>query len=138
MPDDATDIQVHWKKGVSTVGVQLIATGHSLTDDYMAFDVVSYAKLFTYTHDQHYYDVAMILLHNTKIMTCLPAHPYDLPQYGWQQEHWSIAPSRRNGMHRGWLALVTCSNIQGILELEDFDSGLYQKMISDAQLQMTR
>ncbi len=133
MPVDADDVQLHWKKGVSTVGLQLIATGHSLVDDYMAFDVASYAKLFAYTHDEHYYDVAMILLHNTKIMTCLPDHPYDLPQYGWQQEHWSIGPSRGLGMHRGWLAWVTCSNIQGILELEDFDTDLYQKMIAVSQ-----
>lgn len=133
MPVDANDTQLHWKKGVSTVGLQLIATGHSLVDDYMAFDVASYAKLFAYTHDEHYYAVALILLHNTKLMTCLPDHPYDLPQYGWQQEHWGIAPSRGLGMHRGWLAWVTCSNIQGILELEDFDRALYQKMIAAAQ-----
>ena len=116
-----------------TVGLQLIATGHSLVDDYMAFDVVSYAKLYKYTGDQHYYEVAMVLLHNTKIMTCLPDHPYDMPQFGWQQEHWSLAPSRGIGMHRGWLAWVTCSNLQGILELEDFDPALYQKMIAAPQ-----
>jgi hypothetical protein len=129
MPEDADDDLLHWKQGVPTVGLQLIATGHSLVDDYMAFDVGSYVKLFKYTGDRHYYDVALILLHNTKIMTSLPAHPYDLPQYGWQQEHWGIAPSRGMGMHRGWLAWVACSNIQGILELEDFDMQLARQMI---------
>jgi hypothetical protein len=94
----------------------------------MAFDVASYTKLYTYTGDRHYYDIAMILLHNTKLMTCLPAHPYDLPQYGWQQEHWSLAPSRSMGMHRGWLPWVTCSNLQGILDLEAFNGELYRKM----------
>jgi hypothetical protein len=129
MPEDAEDSQIGWKPGVPTVGIQLIASGHSLADDYMAFDVASYAKLFIYTGDQHYHDVARILLHNTKLMTCLPAHPYDLPQYGWQQEHWSVAPSRGNGMNRAWLTWVTCSNIQGILELEDFDAALYARMV---------
>jgi len=128
MPEDADEVLLHWKKGVPTIGLQLIATGHSLVDDYMAFDVASYAKMYRYTGDKHYLDIAMILLHNTKIMTSLPDHPYDLPQYGWQQEHWGIAPSRGIGMHRGWLAWVTCSNLQGILELEDFDRELYRQM----------
>ncbi len=133
MPADAEDGQLHWKKGVSTVGLQLIATGHSLVDAYMSFDVASYAKLYAYTRDPHYHDVAMILLHNTKLMTCLPAHRFDLPQEGWQQEHWGIAPSRGMGMHRGWLPWVTCSNLQGILELEDFDADLYQRMSSEPE-----
>ncbi|MBI5668515.1 MAG: hypothetical protein HZC41_10960 [Chloroflexi bacterium] len=128
MPDDADNAELHWKKGVPTIGLQLIATGHSLVDDYMAFDVASYAKLYAYTRDEHYAHVARILLHNTKIMTCLPDHPYDLPQYGFQQEHWGIAPSRGKGMHRGWLPWVTCSNLQGILELQDFDADLYRQM----------
>lgn len=128
MPDDADNSDLHWKQGVPTIGLQLIATGHSLVDDYMAFDVASYAKLYAYTRDEHYADIARILLHNTKIMTCLPDHPYDLPQYGFQQEHWGIAPSRGKGMHRGWLPWVTCSNLQGILELQDFDADLYRQM----------
>ena len=78
MPADADDKTLHWKKGVPTVGLQLISTGHSLADAYMAFDADEYAKLFRYTGDRHYLDVAKLLLHNTLAMTALPGRTYDL------------------------------------------------------------
>ncbi|RKP48935.1 hypothetical protein D7Z26_21505 [Cohnella endophytica] len=126
MPTDATDEQLHWKQGVSTVGVQLIATGHSLADTYMAFDVAEYAKLYKYTGDEHYAEVSRILLHNTKLMMAMPGRPYDLHDVGWIQEHWSIAPRRGVGMSRIWLPWVAVSHLCGIVELEDFDTDLYR------------
>ena len=38
MPPDDDNSKLHWKRSVPTVGVQLIAFGHSLVDDYMSFD----------------------------------------------------------------------------------------------------
>ncbi|MEJ7693818.1 hypothetical protein [Daejeonella sp.] len=72
MPEDESNEALHWKKGVSTVGLQLISTGHSLVDAYMAFDVDEYARLSVRADDKHYLDVARILLHNTKGMLALP------------------------------------------------------------------
>ena len=40
-----------------------------------------YAKL--YTGDEHYMDVARILLHGTKAMLALPVRTYDLAGQGW-------------------------------------------------------
>jgi len=54
MPADEDDQLLHWKKGVPTYGVQLIATGHSLVDDNMAFDVDEYARLARWTGDTRY------------------------------------------------------------------------------------
>lgn len=51
---DEDDKLLHWKKGVPTHGVQLIATGHTLVDAYMSFDVDSYAQLAPWTGDSHY------------------------------------------------------------------------------------
>ena len=42
MPDDADDKDLQWKRGIPTVGLQLIATGHTLVDAYMCFDVDEY------------------------------------------------------------------------------------------------
>lgn len=117
-----------WKPGVTTVGAQLIASGHSLVDQYMAFDAGNYAKLGVHTGDNHYTDVARILLHNTKVMLSVPDHPFDLAGPGWQQEHWSFAPYRGEGLHRGWLPWVTCAHIEGIAVLEDFDPELYRHL----------
>jgi hypothetical protein len=133
MPADEDDNTLHWKKGVPTVGVQLISTGHSLVDNYMAFDADEYAKLWVFTKDLNYYDVALILLHNTKSMTALPEHPYDLHGLGWQQEHWSLAPVRGYGLHRGWLPWVPCSQLNGIYGIKDFDRELYERLCAGAR-----
>lgn len=130
MPADADDRNLHWKKGVPTVGLQLISTGHSLADAYMAFDADEYAKLFRYTGDHHYLDVAKLLLHNTLAMTALPGRTYDLRGPGWQQEHWSLAPWRGHGFHRGWLPWVSCSHLNGMIGLAEFDRALYNQLSS--------
>jgi len=121
MPDGVDDAELAWKHGVSTVGLQLIATGHSLVDTYMAWDVAAYAKLARYTGDDHYLEVARLLLHNTKTMLALPGRTYDLLGPGWQQEHWSLAPRRGQGIHRLWLPWISCSHLEGIYELEGWD-----------------
>jgi hypothetical protein len=136
MPDDEADENLHWKRGVTTVGLQLIATGHSLVDAYMAWDVPSYAKLYRYTADEHYLDVARLLLHNTKAMMALPGRPYDLIGPGWQQEHWSVAPPRSRGIHRHWLPWVACSHLEGIIELEEFDPTLFAQLAAGSSAEI--
>lgn len=128
MPADEQDKDLHWKSGVSTVGLQLISTGHSLVDAYMSFDVDEYAKLSVITKDIHYENVAKILLHNTKGMLALPNRTFDLLGAGWQQEHWSLAPMRGFGLHRAWLPWVTTSHLNGIFGLEEYDAALYKKL----------
>lgn len=128
MPADEDDTLLHWKKGVPTYGVQLIATGHTLVDDYMSFDVDEYARLARWTGDQHYLALATLLLHDTKNMTAVPGRTYDLKGPGWQQEHWSLAPIRGFGLHRGWLPWVATSQLKGIFGLKDFDPELYRQL----------
>ena len=120
-----------WKAGVTTVGAQLIASGHSLVDQYMAFDVGNFAKMSAYTGDRHYFEVARLLMHNTKTMLALPGRSYDLAGPGWQQEHWSFAPMRGNGLHRGWLPWVTCSQIEGIVQTEIHDPEVLLALAGD-------
>jgi hypothetical protein len=94
----------------------------------MCFDVDEYARLYQYTGDPHYLDVARILLHNTKAMLALPGRSYDLKGPGWQQEHWSLAPRRSYGLHRLWLPWVSTSHLNGIFGLMDFDQTLYERL----------
>ncbi len=122
------DGQKEWADGVSTVGLQLISTGHSLTDNYMAFDVDEYAKLYKYTGNKHYFDVAKILLHNTKGMLALPNRKYQYRAEGWIQEHWTLSIPRGKALHPGWLPWVTTSNLNGICETEMFDKELFSKL----------
>ena len=128
MAADDDDALLHWKKGVPTYGVQLIATGHSLVDDYMSFDVDEYARLGRWTGDQHYTAIATLLLHDTKNMIAIPGRTYDLKGPGWQQEHWSMAPIRGFGLHRAWLPWVSTSQLKGIIGLRDFDPELFRQL----------
>lgn len=128
MPVDENNEDLHWKKGVPTVGLQLISTGHSLVDAYMAFDADEFAKLAVLTGDEHYREVAVILLHNTKGMLALPGRTYDLPGSGWQQEHWSLAPERGIGRKRAWLPWVSTSHLNGIFGLMEFDPDLFEEL----------
>lgn len=122
------DPQKEWADGVSTVGLQLISTGHSLVDNYMCFDVDEYAKLYKHTGNKHYFDLAKILLHNTKGMLALPGRQYQYRAPGWIQEHWSLAPPRGKGLHPGWLPWVATSALNGICETEAFDKALFGEL----------
>jgi hypothetical protein len=133
MPVDAENAQLHWKKGVPTIGLQGIsARGPGGADEYLDWSVPSYAKLFQYTNDQHYLDVARVLLHDTKSMLALPGRQYDMKGIGWQQEHWSLGPGRNGrgvGGHRFWLPWISANHLYGITGLEELNSSLYQRLI---------
>ncbi len=129
MPIDADPAILGWKPGVPTTGVNGITARGSGVDQYMAWSVPAYAKMFKYTHDEHYLDVARILLLNTKAMLAIPGRTYDLLGPGWQQENWSMGRNRGNGSHRSWLPWVSVNHLHGITGLEEFDRDLYQILV---------
>ncbi|WP_152032817.1 hypothetical protein [Ereboglobus luteus] len=131
MPEDADNEKLHWKRGVPTTGIQLIATGHSLNDAYMCWDVESYARLARETGDSHYMDVARILLHNTKAMVGTPEDHRGTLGPGWQQEHYCFTLTRGIGRHREWLPWVTVSHLRGINDLIDYDPELYRQLAGE-------
>jgi len=132
MPLDADDAQLHWKKGVPTIGLQgITALAAGGVDEYLDWAVPSYAKLYNYTKDPHYLDVARVLLHDTKSMVALPGRQYDLKGIGWQQEHWSMGPGRFGrgvGGHRFWLPWISANHLYGITGLEEYDPALFKKL----------
>jgi hypothetical protein len=132
MPLDADDAHLHWKKGVPTVGVQgITARVAGSVDEYLDWSVPSYAKLYNYTKDQHYLDVARLLLHNTKSMVAIPGRQYDMKGIGWQQEGWRMGPGRSGrgvGGHRFWLPWISANHLHSIAGLEEFDPALYQQL----------
>jgi hypothetical protein len=131
MPPDADDAKLHYKKGVPTVGVQGITAAVSGgVDEYLDWAVPSYAKLYNLTKDEHYLDVARVLLHDTKSMVALPGRPYDVKGIGWQQEGWRMGPgsSRGVGGHRFWLPWISANHLYGITGLEEYDPALFKKL----------
>jgi hypothetical protein len=132
MPLDADDAQLHWKKGVPTVGLQgITARVAGSVDEYLDWAVPSYAKLYNYTKDPHYLDVARILLHDTKSMVAFPGRQYDLKGIGWQQEGWRMGPGgsgRGVGGHRFWLPWISANHLYGITGLEEYDPALFKML----------
>ena len=118
-----------WKPGVPTIGVNGIGSDAvGGVDQYLDWAVPIYARLFKYTNDKHYLDVARILLHGTKAMLALPGRSYDLKGPGWQQEHWQMGPIRGIGAHRTWLPWISINHLHGIIGLEEFDPALYKQL----------
>ena len=128
MPVDADPASLGWKPGVPTIGLNGITARGSGVDQYMAWSVPAYAKMYKYSNDEHYLDVARILLLNTKAMLAIPGRTYDLLGPGWQQENWSMGRNRGNGSHRSWLPWVSVNHLHGITGLEEFDTELYQQL----------
>lgn len=133
MPSGLADSELGWKHGVSTVGVTGIASNvPGEVDEYLDWAAPLYAQLYKETNDQHYLDVARILLFNTKSMLALPGRTYDLLGPGWQQEHWRMGPNVRGiGAHRTWLPWISVNHIASIVGLEDLDPALYKQVIKD-------
>ena len=133
MPIDADNAHLHWKKGVPTVGVQgITARVAGSVDEYLDWAVPSYAKLFKYTNDRHYLDVAKVLLHDTKSMVALPGRQYDMKGIGWQQEGWHMGPGgpgRGIGGHRFWLPWISANHLHSINGLDELDPFLFQQLV---------
>jgi len=129
---DADNDSLHWKKGVPTVGVQGITArvaGHF--DQYLDWSVPAYAKLYEYTGDPHYKDVARILLHNPKGMLALPGRLYGMVGPGWQQENWRMSVAREGrgfGSPEKWMPWVTTNHLYSITGLEAFDPALFKEL----------
>ena len=136
MPLDADDANLHWKKGVPTIGLQgITAQAAGGADEYLDWAVPSYAKLYNETGDPHYLEVARILLHDTKSMVALPGRQYDMKGIGWQQEHWRLGPGgpgRGVGSHRFWLPWISANHLYGITGLEEYDPALFRMLSAGA------
>ena len=136
MPADADNALLHWKRGVSTVGLQGITALHAGgADEYLDCAVALYARLYNYTHDPHYLEVTRLLLHDTKSMVALPGRLYDMRGPGWQQENFSLGPGTRGrgvGSHRLWLPWISANHLHGINALEEYDPALFQRLTAGA------
>lgn len=133
MATGSDNAKLHWKRGVSTVGLQgITARGPGGADEYLDWAVPDFARLYKYTGDTHYLDVTRVLLFDTKSMLALPGRTYDLRGPGWQQENWGLGPGRRGfGSHRTWLPWVSVNHLHGITGLEAFDPKLFQMLIKE-------
>lgn len=97
MPAVAADTQ-GFPAGRSIVGQTLIATGHSAADLGLAFSSYDYYRLYLFTGDEHFLDVARLLVHNTKQSLNWDGSLYPGLPKGLQLEAFAVVMPRRNGV----------------------------------------
>jgi hypothetical protein len=117
---------------IHTAGLSLVATGHSYADYYNAFYPYQYYKLYLSTGDNHFYDTANLLLHNTKqLLDTDGSKDYGHP--GIQTEGIVLAGRRGRGANV-WLPWVTLAHIDPLIKLqEDFGAMDIDKIESAKQ-----
>jgi len=111
------DSRSDFPKHRTTSGLSLIATGHSGADMFMAYYPFQYYRLFLYTGDTHFRDVARMLLHNTK-QTLDWDGSLRYAHRGLQTEAMSIA-YRRGYSVRLWLPWLTVATLDPLVQLRD-------------------
>jgi hypothetical protein len=129
MPVDADAAQLDWKPGVSTIGQQLITTGASMADIFLAVNAAAFARLGMATGDEHWIEIARLVTHGTKAMMASTWQPFDLVGPGWEQEHWSFAPPRGMGLNRDWLPWVGVAAVRGLLRVMDLPDVVARQVI---------
>lgn len=135
MPEDADDELLNWKKGVPTVGVQGITAqvaGH--TDQFLDMSIPTYAKLYKYTGDRHYFDFAKLLMHNCKAMLALPGRLYGMYAPGYQTENFRMGADRQGrgfGTPEKWMPWVTTNHLFGINMMEEYDKEMFDKLCAE-------
>jgi hypothetical protein len=105
-------------RSVSPAGLALITLGFSAVDTYLSGHVGDFLRLAELTGDDHYTEVAQLLLHNTKQMVQIAAE-YGYAAPGYQIEHWAIGRGRGYGLNSGWLPWVSTSHVRGIWAARD-------------------
>ncbi len=122
VPLPEKDTQFPWRNGpmVGLQGITTLGAGPG-GDEYLDWAVHLYAKLHKYTGDQHYFDVAQILLHNAKAKLALPGKTFGFLGPGWEQEGWAGQPGK-------WLPWLNANHLNGIYATEEFDLELFKKL----------
>ncbi|MES2475540.1 MAG: hypothetical protein V4640_07150 [Verrucomicrobiota bacterium] len=82
----------------SIVGQTLIATGHSAADLGLAFSAFDYYRLHLFTGDEHFLQIAKLLIHNTKQALNWDGSLYPGQQKGLQLEAFTVTLPRRRGV----------------------------------------
>ncbi|MCA9136162.1 MAG: hypothetical protein KDB00_05370 [Planctomycetales bacterium] len=82
----------------SIVGQTVIATGHSAADLGFAFSAFDYYRLYLFTADDHFLQVARLLVHNTKQSLNWDGRLYPGKSKGLQLEAFTVTVPRRMGV----------------------------------------
>jgi hypothetical protein len=118
LPRDKENVGVPRVK--TFAGTNLIATGHSGADNFLAFASFSYVRLWIYTGDEHWLDVAKLLQHNSAqfIETGKDGNALGYAVPGLQVEAFSLAVNRGNSV-KIWLPWLTSATLEPMARMRE-------------------
>jgi len=116
IPMPAGDSSSFFPKGRSTVGMSIIATGHSGADTFMSYYSFQYYRLYLYTDDAHFLDISKMLLYGTKQLSDYDGSLH-YAHSGLQTEAMTVAIPRGHGI-KLWLPWLTVATIDPLVQLK--------------------
>ena len=117
VPIPEGDPDVVFPRGRTTLGVSLIATGHSGADDFMALCVADYVRLYRLTGEDHFLRFARFLQRGTaQLLDWDGRLGYAYP--GLLMEAMSLSSPRGHGV-KGWLPWLTVAVLEPLVRLKD-------------------
>ncbi len=117
VPVPPDDPKVVFPGNRTTLGVSLIAAGHSGADDFMALTVADYVRLCRLTGDAHFLRFAQFLQRGTaQLMNWDGKLGYAYP--GLMMEALNLASPRGHGV-KGWLPWLTVAILEPMVRLRD-------------------
>lgn len=117
IPMPVGDPAVIFPKNRTTVGLSLIAAGHSGADNYMAAAPFLFYRLYLLTGEPHFRDSAHLLLHGTKqMMDWDGSLGYAKP--GLLTEALTLGPLRGHGV-QSWLPWLSVTLLEPMVRLKD-------------------
>ncbi len=115
LPKD--DPKVVYPRNRTTLGLSIIATGHSGADNCMAMTVYDYYRLWILTEDPHFLRYARFVAASTKqMMDWDGSLGYRYP--GLLSEVLTLSPPHGHGLH-GWLPWLTVAILQPMSRMKD-------------------
>jgi len=112
-----TTLSMPWPKDKSTVGITIIATGHSGADCGFSYNSFEYLRLYSITGDAYFLKIAQLLEKNTK-QTMNYDGSLGYPYQGLQREAIRCVTHRGDGVAL-WLPWCTASALDPLFRMED-------------------
>lgn len=115
--ETGTTLNMPWPLKKSTVGITIIATGHSGADCGFSYNSFEYLRLYNLTGDAYFLRIAKLLEKNTK-QTMNYDGSLGYPLKGLQREAIRLVTHRGDGVNL-WLPWCTASALDPLFRMED-------------------
>lgn len=115
--ESGTTLAMPWPRQKSTVGITIIATGHSGADCGFSYNSFEYLRLYELTSDPYFLRIAALLEKNTK-QTMNYDGSLKYPLRGLQREAIRCVTHRGDGVAL-WLPWCTASALDPLFRMED-------------------